>query len=208
MSRKDLLNKVRGLMASSLGKEVEMRVAEFQAVGEADEQRWFSELCFCLLTANFTAEGGIFIQKAVGDGFVTLGEEELAKRLAGLGHRFPNARARYIVLAREKLGTLKKFVSGFESGKVAREWVLGVKGLGMKEASHFLRNVGFRDVAIIDRHVLNLLYEHCLVEDKQLNWERYLQIERLLEGIASELGLDLARLDLYLWFLKTGKVLK
>jgi N-glycosylase/DNA lyase len=208
VTRETLVNEVRKLMDSPLREEVESRMGEFEAVGRAGEDRWFSELCFCLLTANFTAEGGIRIQEAVGGGFATLGEPELAAELARLGHRFPKARAAYIVQAREKLGILKKVVGEFHSGKVAREWVAGVKGLGMKEASHFLRNVGFRDVAIVDRHILNLLLEHGLIGDRKLNWERYLQIERLLEKLGGELGLDLARLDLYLWFLKTGKVLK
>jgi len=206
--RQELLDTVKRLMESPLSEEVDRRVKEFEALGRAGEKEWFKELCFCILTANFTAEGGIRIQKAVGDGFLTLGEGELAEVLRDLGHRFPNTRARYIVQARGKLGVLKKAVGAFHSGRVAREWLVGVKGLGMKEASHFLRNVGFKDVAIIDRHILNLLREHGMIDDRELSRERYLRIEKLLEDLARELGTDLARLDIYLWFLKTGRVLK
>ena len=34
-------------------------------------------------------------------GFLTLSEEDLAKKLSALGHRFPNTRAKYIFEARE-----------------------------------------------------------------------------------------------------------
>jgi N-glycosylase/DNA lyase len=195
--RRELVRKVRELAGSPVGERVERRAAGFREVGRAGEGRWFSELCFCLLTANFTAEGGVRIQKA-----------ELAARLKALGHRFPNARARYMVEARGVIGHLKDTVTGFGSGPEAREWLLGVKGLGLKEASHFLRNVGFTDVAIIDRHILRLVFEHCLFGECRLNRDNYMAIERELAGLAAELGMDLARLDLYLWYLKTGSVLK
>ena len=78
----------------------------------------------------------------------------------------------------------------------------------MKESSHFLRNVGFKDVAIIDRHILNLLKENGYIGDEPLNKKRYIEYESILGGLGKELGLDQARLDLYLWYLKTGKILK
>lgn len=208
MSKEEIVNEVSKLVDSPVRETVEERMAEFRAVGEASEERWFKELCFCILTANFTAEGGIRIQEAVGDGFLTLTEEELAGRLRGLGHRFPNARAGYIVEARSVLGELKDAVQGFDSGKMAREWLLDIKGLGMKEASHFLRNVGRKDVAIIDRHIQRMVFEHCMHQRCFMNEANYLSIEKELEGLAEVLDLDLARLDLYLWFMQTGKVLK
>jgi len=32
-----------------------------------------------------------------------------------------------------------------------------VKGVGYKESSHYLRNIGYRNLAILDRHILNNL---------------------------------------------------
>jgi N-glycosylase/DNA lyase len=187
---------------------VEKRMGEFESAGGSGEERWFSELCFCILTANFTAEGGARIQKELAGGFLTLGRDELARRLSELGHRFPNARADFIVEARKHFGGLKKSVSSFPDGKSARLRLTEIKGLGMKEASHLLRNLGYKDVAIIDRHILNLLKENGMIEDKPLSPKRYVEIEKVLEDFGRRTGLDLARLDLYLWYLKTGKVLK
>jgi len=40
------------------------------------------------------------------------------------------------------------------------------------------------------------------------NIEKYLEIENLLREIAKETNLHLGELDLYLWYMETGKVLK
>lgn len=187
--------------------QIEARMAEFSR--GRDWQELFSELCFCILTANYTAEGGMRIQQKLGfNGFYKGGYDELAQKLAANGHRFPNARADYIIDARKVAKDLPR-VYDFK-GKDARIWLQGVKGLGMKEASHFLRNIGFTDVAILDRHILGLLAEHDLILKMPKNMSRpqYLETEKVMEGLSDRTGLDLARLDLYMWYLKTGKLLK
>ena len=99
------------------------------------------------------------------------------------------------------------------TGKERREkLVKDIKGLGMKEASHFLRNIGFKDVAIVDFHIIDLLNREKLVNfDRKkggLSKQKYLEIEKVLEDLGKKVGLDLAELDLYLWYMETGKVLK
>jgi len=189
---------------------VKERMREFKRVGR-DEKETFKELCFCILTANFTAEGGIKIQKALGDELLRLSESGLAGKLAALGHRYPKARAKYIVEARRLYGTLRDTLNGFKSVREAREWLVkNVKGLGYKEASHFLRNVGFSNVAIIDRHILKFLADKGLIEvlPRRLDRRSYLKLERLLSLIFCEMKVPLGELDLYLWYLVTGKILK
>ena len=130
------------------------------------------------------------------------------ERLKGLGHRFYNMRGRFIVEARGK--RLKKELYGKEQ-KEMREWLVeNVKGLGWKEASHFLRNLGFFDLAIIDRHILAVLKEYGYLEEipKTLGKKKYLKIEEILGQIAKKVKMGQGELDLYLWYLKTGKVLK
>jgi len=107
------------------------------------------------LTANWTAQGGIKAQKLIGKaGFIHLDEDELSKKLSELGHRFPKARASYIIKNRKIIGQLKQLttIDPFE----AREWLVNnAIGIGYKEASHFLRNTGVEKLAILDRHVLS-----------------------------------------------------
>ncbi len=204
-----LEDRVRALMPE-LKPLVSSRMAEFRRAGHSGPNTVFSELCFCILTANYSAEGGIRIQREIGDGFLVLPKEELAKRLSELGHRFPNTRAEYIVEARKFHDKLPEILAQFPDGKSARDWLVkNVKGLGMKEASHFLRNIGYNDVAIIDFHIIDLLVKEGLIErPKTLTRRRYIEIENLLSEMAKRLGIGLGELDLYLWYLETGKVLK
>ena len=99
------------------------------------------------------------------------------------------------------------------TGKERREKLVKmIKGLGMKEASHFLRNIGFKDVAIVDFHIIDLLKREGLTDfDRKtsgLSKGKYLEIEGVLEKLGKELGMNLAELDLYLWYMETGKILK
>lgn len=195
---------------SELKKLVDARVKEFKEMGSRSNNELFKELCFCILTANFNAEKSIKIQKGIGDGFITLTESQLAKKLRGFGHRYPEARAKYIVEARKHQSSLKDVIGSFKNETDLREWVVkNVKGVGYKEASHFLRNIGFDNLAIIDFHIIDILEKYGLIErPKTLTRKKYLEIEKLLKKIASKLDLNLAELDLYLWYAETGKLLK
>ena len=86
-----------------------------------------------------------------------------------------------------------------------------IKGFGWKESSHYLRNIGYFDLAIIDRHIMNNLVEHMIVDldpKKGLTKKRYLSVEKVLDILADELDLLPGELDLYMWYRKTGTVLK
>lgn len=58
--------------------------------------------------------------------------------------------------------------------------------MSYKEASHFLRNVGFgEDVAILDRHILRNLERLAVIDEipKTLSPKLYLEIEDRLERV-------------------------
>src|SRR3989344_2883919 len=207
-----LIKSIENLKKSEIKEIIDSRIKEFSELGKSSINEIFKELCFCLLTANFSAQGGIKIQKEINNGFLTLSEIDLAKKLSELGHRFPNARAKYIFLAREKINGLKKILESDESNLKKREEIVkNIKGLGMKEASHFLRNIGYKNLAIIDFHIVDLLVKHNLIvksKSKSLNVKKYLEIENLLKEIAQKTNLSLGELDLYLWYQETGKILK
>ena len=208
----NLKKKIKSLKKSEVGKVVKERIKEFEKIGKSSEERIFSELCFCILTANFNAERAIRIQKLLEKDFLTLSEKKLTKKLKELGHRYPNTRVRYIVEARKKLKELVKILHDKNTDEAEkREWIVkNIKGLGYKEASHFLRNIGYKNLAIIDFHILDLLLKNSFIEEKpkSLTKKRYLEIENILRNLAKKLEIDLAELDLYLWYMETGKVLK
>jgi N-glycosylase/DNA lyase len=207
----DLIESIEDLKQSKISRVVKERIKSFDSLNQKSNQKWFKELCFCILTANFIAESGIKIQREVGDGFLTLDKAQLSTELRGLKHRFPSKRAEFIIEARKYKENIKNIICSFPNEFEAREWIVkNIKGINYKEASHFLRNVGYRNVAIIDRHVLNLLHRHQIIysKPKTLTRKTYLEIENALRGIANKFDLSLAELDLYLWFIGTGKILK
>lgn len=207
-----LIEIIENLKKSEIKKIIDDKMKSFSDLGQKDSKEIFKELCFCFMTANFSAHGGIKIQNAIQDGFLTLTEEQLAKRLSELGHRFPNARANYVILARPNGSTIKETLKSIDDEIKAREWVVeNIKGIGMKEASHFLRNIGYKNLAIIDFHIVDLLAKHNLIEppkSRSLTPKKYIEIENVLSEISKITNLCQGELDLYLWYEETGKILK
>jgi N-glycosylase/DNA lyase len=186
---------------------IEQRLKEFQKLHNADDKKWFSELCFCILTANARAKTAIAIQNELGDdGFLNKSEKEIAETIRKNGHRFYNMKAKYIVQAR-KFGNIKQIIKAFSNTIEAREFLVkNIKGIGYKEASHFLRNVGYHDVAIIDRHILRYMLQRELISEipKVISKKKYLEFEEILKSF----NIPLDKLDLIIWQKMTGTVLK
>ena len=205
----ELLDSIESLKNSDIGKTISLRIEEFKKLGKKTDDELFKELCFCILTANFNAEKSIKIQDEIGECFLDDSEDELKLKLKKLGHRYPNMRANYIIQSRKCKDSLKRVTSSSDN-KAIRDWIVkNVKGLGWKECSHFLRNIGFDDYAIIDFHIIDILVKNNLIKrPKTLTKNKYLEIENILKDISKKLNLSLAELDLYLWYLETGKILK
>ena len=103
-----LLCKVEEMKKDDIRKVIDNRISEFKELGRKTTQEIFKELCFCLLTANYDAEKAIRIQKEIGNGFLTLSEQQLAEKLKELGYRFPNKRAQFIAEARQHKDSLSE----------------------------------------------------------------------------------------------------
>ena len=206
----NLLNEINELKSSDLKIIIDKRLQEFKELGSRNSNEIFKELCFCILTANCAAEKCIEVQSELNDDLLILKQEDLAKRLKELGYRFPNLRSKYIVGARFLKDDLKERIESFENSNELRAFLAkNVKGLGFKESSHFLRNIGFDDLAIIDFHIIDVLNSHALIEKpKTLTKKRYIEIENVLKDLGNKVQLNMAELDLYLWHMETGKVLK
>jgi N-glycosylase/DNA lyase len=189
---------------------INKRLNEFNILRDKTNEDWFSELCFCILTANSKAESAIKIQNQIGlKGFLIDSEENIARVIKLNKHRFYNNKSQFICEAR-KNNNIKDIIQKMNEFE-AREWLVkNIKGVGYKEASHFLRNVGYKNLAILDRHILNLMVENKLITEKpkSLNKKIYLDVEKNFNKLAEKLGMSSAELDLYMWYLKTGKVLK
>jgi N-glycosylase/DNA lyase len=205
-----LLRDLRSIVSDeNVRKTVSRKVKEFEETGR-NRERVFRELCFCILAANYSAEGGLRIQEAIGDGFFKLNRLELSRRLRSLGYRYPKTRARYIVEARKLFEDIWRIINEENDPARVRIWLAdNVPGIGFKEASHFLRNIGFKNLAIIDKHILRVLHRYGFISaPSSLSRTSYLETEKILSKIAGELNVSLAELDLYLWYMDTGRILK
>lgn len=200
-----LIKELKQLENNPISKVIEKRLKEFKALNR--KPSWFSELCFCLLTANSKAQTAINIQKELDECFHIKTKDEISLCIRKHKHRFHNNKSKYIMEAR-KYTNIKDIII---KEKEPREWLVkNIKGMGYKEASHFLRNVGYDDYAILDRHIIRVLHENNYIKEipKTLNKKLYLEIEDVFRKIAKKMNKNLAELDLYMWFIKTGKVLK
>ena len=208
--------------------QVESRLFEFKKLfKEGSEEDIFSELVFCILTPQSKAQPcWECVGKLKKKNLLLKGTpKEISKEINKA--RFKNNKAKYIVGARKKFVedgrlNIKSRVSQFGSARDAREWLVdNIKGMGYKEASHFLRNIGFglsrpcaqgrdEDLAILDRHILKNLQELGVIKEVPLSLSRkkYLEIEWDMKEFAKHVNIPLQELDLVFWYKETGEIFK
>ena len=196
---------------------IQKRLAEFKQVMQWKDEEVFAELCFCLLTPQSSAKVCWEAVTALKERTLLLKGQppELEPHLRSV--RFSEGKAKYIVEARNMFSMdgkleLKSQISSFYNPFELREWLVeNVKGLGYKEASHFLRNIGLGEgFAILDRHILRNLNRLGVIPEipATVTKKRYLEIEEKLRRFATEISIPIADLDLLLWSRETGWIFK
>ncbi|MBA2702373.1 MAG: DNA lyase [Blastocatellia bacterium] len=201
-------------------REIQARLNEFREVWRhgSDERLW-EELVFCIFTAGASARMGFTAVDAVRPLLAQGGRRDMTRALRkARAHRFPVERPGYIVVTRDYLREhcnlkLRGKLEGFRDPLERRDWLAQekrIKGLGYKESSHFLRNIGLRGHAILDKHVMSCLQDLQIVETAKppATRARYLEVEEKLKLFSRDIKIDFEELDLVLWSIKTGEVLK
>jgi N-glycosylase/DNA lyase len=201
-------------------KDFEKRLADFSRIWESsDDRAMLAELIFCIFTPQSKATNcwrcvtSIIENRLIMDG--------TAADLRGLKEinlvRFKNKKAEYAVLARDmfvKNGriNIKQALSSFGDAYKIRQWLVdNIKGYGYKEASHFLRNIGFGgDIAILDRHILKNLRLMGVIPrvPGSITPAFYLETERKMKVFAKKIRVPMAALDLILWYKEAGHIFK
>lgn len=207
------------LLASYAHKQeaIRARLAEFEETYRRGDEAIFEELVFCIFTAGASARMGLKCVEAVRPVLYTGDEKEIEAAIAGC-HLYPAARAAYIVRTRDHLAAvcglkmrelIESLPDHYERRRYFAEDPL-IKGIGYKEASHFLRNIGFRGYAILDKHILRSLHEFGVLDsaDPPRSAKRYLECEDRMKQWSAEIGIDFDELDLLLWSNRTGEILK
>lgn len=191
-------------------KAIRARLQEF---AEVPHSEYFYELAYCLLTPQSSAANAAKAVARLKQSGSLDSEAALASVLFQKEHyiRFHNTKAKRL---RKAWNTLPEIRSALESGWPSRElraWlVANVDGLGWKEASHFLRNIGHRELAILDRHILKNLRAHGVIctLPRSLTPARYQEIEKKFLRFALRVGISIDELDLLFWSRETGEILK
>lgn len=201
-------------------KDIKKRLGEFQEVWRhGSDARLWEELVYCIFTAGASARMGLNAIDAVRSLLLDGEPEEMTQVLREAGaHRFPVARPRYIVTTRNYFRVnfgmaLRERLRSFSDPFERRDWLAQdkqIKGLGYKESSHFLRNVGVKGHAILDKHVMRCLAEMNVVDTARPpgNRRKYLEVEQEFRRFAQQIKVDFDELDLVLWSIKTGEILK
>ncbi|MGV8172528.1 MAG: N-glycosylase/DNA lyase [Candidatus Woesearchaeota archaeon] len=189
--------------------EVKKRLDDFAKNGKSmRDTDMFLELCFCICTPQSKAvKVAEVITKENIDKLLKLNHAELAELLRR-NTRFHNNKAKHIIHARRYINKLKDLNK--DSSKAREYLVKNIKGLGYKEASHYLRNIGYRNLCIVDRHVINLMHELKVFPNAKnpSTPKKYLEMESKIKKYADTHGYDVDELDLVLWSIKTGYVFR
>jgi N-glycosylase/DNA lyase len=185
------------------------RLKEFEYKSRrAHSDEHFLELCFCICTPQSKAvRVASVINKDNLDIIIRADISFLITLLKG-NTRFHNNKARYIINARKFIPIIMNLP---KDGLAARELLVkNIKGLGYKEASHFLRNIGYKKLCIIDRHIVELLFMLGVFKNQKppSTAAQYLQMEQDINEFAKNINIDVDELDLLLWSIKTGHVFK
>jgi N-glycosylase/DNA lyase len=200
--------------------EIRIRLKEFDQVWQqGSDARLWEEMVYCIFTAGASAMMGDGAVKAVRpllkNGTRTDMTRVLKKKPA---YRFHNVRPAHIVATREYLREtvsmrLRDQLLSFGDRFERRDWLANnpkIKGLGYKEASHFLRNIGFKGYGILDKHIVRCLAELKVIDSPKppTTRSRYLDTEARMRQFSERVEIDFDELDLALWSMKTGKILK
>ena len=197
--------------------QIKRRLGEFKEVFDQSEERIFAELAFCICTPQSKATAAWnSITALVKNDYLFSGSENVIRPFLNTV-RFCENKSKYIVEARNfftknsKL-QIKERIKSFDNPFKLRDWLEeNVRGFGMKESNHFMRNIGLgSDIAILDVHILKNLKEYGVIEEvpEVLTKKVYLEIESKMREFSKLVKIPMDELDILLWSEETGMIFK
>jgi len=170
---------------------------------------------FCILAIQTSAHrSDAAVRGLTANGLLWRGSQREIAAFLRSRVRFHNHKAAYLVAARDRFFGGGDPISGLirSAPNESRQWLVRtIDGIGYKEASHFLRNVGRGEgFAILDRHILKNLVHHGVIRGipTSLTAKRYLAIEEMVRAFADAVRIPMAAIDLLFWSRETGEVFK
>jgi N-glycosylase/DNA lyase len=192
-------------------KAIQIRLSEFAAVPPS---QYFYELVYCLLTPQSSARhADQVVQLLLSAGFHNkkVNPEPFLRRKECY-IRFHRTKSRHLLRMKDQFHTIAQKLSEPDPAFELREWLVkNVLGLGYKEATHYLRNIGRNNgLAILDRHILRNLKRLGVIHTipNSISKKQYLDIEQRFSKFAMKLDIALDELDLVFWSMETGEIRK
>ncbi len=185
---------------------IKSRLNEFKNV---KEKEYFHELLFCLLTPQSQAKKCWQAVEKIKQ--LKKLDEKSIKEILKTHTRFHNNKTRYVLEAKKSWNTIKNQLDNSNIVEL-RNWLAeNVNGIGLKESSHFLRNIGksHNKISILDRHILRNLKKHDLIEEEKIkNKKHYKEIESVFLNYANKMKIPADELDLLWWSNENGEIFK
>ncbi len=160
------------------------------------DEEIFYDLCFCLLSpqTNFKNIRKVIDRLIKLDFYNKDYDREFLEEIVKPA-RFYRNKTKFLLGAKKNIEKILWFLESDREYTIKRDFLVkSVKGLGMKVASHFLRNLGNIDFAIIDTHIIKFM--ECKHPG---NNKEYLKIEKKFQKKAKEMDLTPAELDALVW---------
>ena len=207
--------------AGTLSKELRRHFREIQPAiqrrledfSRVPPEEYFYELCFCLCTPQSKAAHADRVVARLkeldfyGRGFDPV--DILRDPAHYIRNHTTNTNTHQ--QQHQQIPDIAHMLASAWAPREKRQWLVQyVNGMGMKEAAHFLRNIGYRDLGILDRHILKHLVL-CGVFPSLPSVgtaKRYSEVEQAFAAFAQGTGIPMDELDLFFWYLQAGEILK
>ncbi|WP_295162304.1 transcriptional regulator [uncultured Brachyspira sp.] len=208
-----------------LYERMKRRLEYFERVFKRDnDHRLFAELAFCICTPQTKARSGAAaIVNLYNNNLLFKGSAEKVASILIKHVRFHNMKAENIVLARKLYFPNEKFILKYRINEALKNDSMvelrnalakEVKGYGLKEASHFLRNIGFgQKIAILDRHIMRVMDKLSILPEgmtpkTSLTKSNYLKCEKSLLEYSKSEKIPMEYLDFVFWYDATNDIFK
>lgn len=184
--------------------EIKSRLKDFE-----NSKDYFYEMCFCILTPQSSA-------KAAWSSILKLKEVDFKNKEVNPekyieGVRFHINKSKYLLELKDKYDFILNNLNNIKDSMELREFLVkNVKGYGYKESGHFLRNIGHKNLAILDRHILKNLLKNNVIDEipSSLTPKKYFEIENKFLEFSSKINIPMDHLDLLFWSKETGEIFK
>ena len=204
-SIKELLEKY-----NLIEEQIIQRLNEFKNI---PENKYFYELCYCICTPQSKAENALIVQHELEKSDFLNKDFNPIKILENKSNyiRFHNQKSKRLMDLKNNFHKVMEIINSNSSVYEKRNLICNeINGIGMKESSHFLRNIGFNGLAILDRHILNNLVQLKVFNEipKINSQKKYIAVEKIFLEFSYQINIPIDELDLLFWSNGTGIILK